>query len=217
VSDFSDTERAAVYRVIGARRDVRSQFIDRPVAHETLMRVLAAGHQTPSVGLSQPWRFIIIRDSQIRRAVHASFMTENELAAEAYDGERAATYRRLRLEGIQSAPLNICIISNEQSSMGHGLGRRTMPETARYSTICAIQNIWLAARCEGLGVGWVSILNPEVLRNLLSVPEGCKVIAYLCIGYTSGFSDAPDLEIAGWEKRLALEDVISYDQYRDEE
>jgi len=214
MSDFSEIEKAAVYRAIAARRDVRSHFIDTAVSDETLMRILAAGHRAPSVGLSQPWRFIIIRSDTTRKAVHASFVRENERAAAAYADERAAQYRALRLQGILTAPINICVVSDETPPHGHGLGRRTMPQTARYSTVCAIQNMWLAARVEGLGIGWVSILDPEIVRTTLQIPAHCEIVAYLCLGYTSGFAEHPDLEEAGWEQRMPLESVVAYESYK---
>ena len=215
MSDFSEAEKAAVYRAIAARRDVRSHFIDTPVDDAVLLRILDAGHHAPSVGLCQPWRFIIIRDEQTRRKVHASFLMENDRAAEVYDDERAAKYRRLRLQGILTAPVNICVISDETPPHGHGLGRRTMPQTARYSTVCAIQNIWLAARVEGLGVGWVSILDPQIVHNTFAIPAHCELIAYLCVGYTSGFAEMPDLEEAGWEQRMPLASVIAHEHFHE--
>lgn len=214
IDDFTAAERAAVYRAIAARRDVRAHFVDTEIPQDVLMRVLGAAHMAPSVGLSQPWRFILVRDAQKRATVHAAFSEENARAARRYQGEQAALYRTLPLEGILSAPLNICVVAHDAPEHGSGLGRRTMPETTRYSTVCAIQNLWLAARVEGLGVGWVSILDPQALRELFAIPAEVALIGYLCVGYTSSFAGTPDLERAGWESRLPLEAVIDHDRYQ---
>jgi 5,6-dimethylbenzimidazole synthase len=210
---FSDAERAAVYRAIEERRDVRAHFVADPVPQDVLLRVLEAAHHAPSVGFSQPWRFIVVRDRAKREAVHAIFERANAAAALGYEGERGAAYRRLRLAGILDAPVNLCVVCDDDPAHGAGLGRRTMPETARYSTVCAIQNLWLAARAEGLGVGWVSILDPAELREVFGIPEPYAIVAYLCLGYVDEFAHAPDLESAGWEKRLALADVLDFERF----
>jgi len=210
---FSEVERAAVYRAIEERRDVRAHFVADPVPEDVLLRVLAAAHHAPSVGFSQPWRFIVVRDRAKREAVHELFESANAEAARAYDAERAIAYRRLRLAGILDAPVNLCVVCDEDPARGKGLGRRTMPETARYSTVCAIQNLWLAARAEGLGVGWVSILEPQSLLRLFGVPQHYALVAYLCVGYVRYFSAEPDLERDRWESRLPLGDVIDYESF----
>jgi 5,6-dimethylbenzimidazole synthase len=215
VSDFSDSERAALYRAIAARRDVRADFTDESVPDEVLLRILTAAHMAPSVGLSQPWRFIVVRDDATRGAVHDAFLAANAAAARIYSGARSEQYGSLRLEGIRTAPVNLCVTCDDAPERGHGLGRQTMPETARYSTVCAIQNLWLAARVEGLGVGWVSILDPDSIRAIFSIPRAVTIVAYLCLGYTSGFARAPDLENAAWEERVPLHDVVDYERYRE--
>ena len=212
-SDFSPEERAAVYRAIRARRDVRADFSSEDVPDDVLLRVLEAAHLAPSVGLSQPWRFIVVRDLATRRDVRAAFDEANTAAARAYEGERAERYRSLRLQGILEAPVNLCVVCDDDPERGHGLGRQTMPETVRYSTVCAIQNLWLAARVEGLGVGWVSIVDPHALRRILAIPDHLTVVAYLCIGYVHTFATEPDLIRAGWETRLPLEAVIDQERY----
>jgi 5,6-dimethylbenzimidazole synthase len=212
-SDFSAAEQSAVYRVIAARRDVRSDFSPRDVAEDVLMRILGAAHCAPSVGLSQPWRFIVVRDPDVRAAAHSAFKRANELAAHIYSGAQAQRYKTLRLEGILDAPVNICVLCQPTPDRGHGLGRQSMPETAYYSTICAIQNLWLAARVEGLGVGWVSIIDPADLRALFGIPTDVAVVAYLCIGYVDAFATQPDLERAGWEGRIPLSDVVDRERY----
>jgi 5,6-dimethylbenzimidazole synthase len=212
---FSDAERAAVYRVIGERRDVRRGFVETPLPDALIRRLLSAAHCAPSVGLMQPSRFIVVRDLAIRRAVHEIFMQANRRAGEGYNGGRAERYSELKLEGIIEAPQNLCVLCDCSSERGHGLGRQTMPETALYSTVCAIQNLWLAARSEGVGVGWVSILDPSELSRLLHIPDHLTLVAYLCLGYVEGFAAEPDLERFGWEKRIDLDSVLWYDRYAD--
>lgn len=210
---FNEVERQAIYRVIAERRDVRRGFLDVSLPGEVLDRLLAAAHSAPSVGLMQPSRFIVIRDYGIRKAVHQIFETANRRALDSYNGEQAERYSGLKLEGILEAPQNLCVLCDRGSERGHGLGRHTMPETALYSTVCAIQNLWLAARGEGVGVGWVSILDPEPLQKLLNIPDPLTLVAYLCLGYVNDFASEPDLERFGWEKRVALNAVVSYDRY----
>jgi 5,6-dimethylbenzimidazole synthase len=212
---FSDDEREAVYRAIATRRDVRRGFTEKPLPDELLNRMLTAAHCAPSVGLMQPSRFVIIRDLSVRRTIHEAFQRANQEALATYSGERQEQYATLKLEGILEAPQNLCILSDAESERGHRLGRQTIPETAIYSTVCAIQNLWLAARTEGIGVGWVSIIDPMRLREILHIPERIVPVAYLCIGYVEGFGSEPELERAGWEKRVPLEEVVSYERYRE--
>ena len=214
---FGDAERDAIYRVIAARRDVRRGYIDKPLPDEVLQRLLAAAHRAPSVGLMQPSRFIVVRDLAIRQAVHDLFEEANARAAATYDGEQRERYDALKLEGILEAPQNLCIVCDTGSERGHKLGRHTMPETAAYSTVCAIQNLWLAARAEGVGVGWVSILDPVRLRATLQIPEHMLPVAYLCLGYVDQFATEPELERSGWETRVPLESAVCYDVYSEED
>lgn len=213
---FSDTDRSAIYRVIALRRDVRRGFLDRALPDELLGRLLAAAHSAPSVGLMQPSRFIVIRNLDIRRAVYEIFQNANAEARAVYDGEKKEQYDALKLEGILDAPQNICIACDTQNQRGHGLGRQTMPETAAYSTVCAVQNLWLAARAEGVGVGWVSILDPVRLRSVLRIPDHILPVAYLCLGYVDKFAAEPELERSGWEKRVPLQTAVFYDTYDNE-
>lgn len=213
---FNEAERKAVYRVIAERRDVRRGFLDAPLPDDLIGRLLAAAHNAPSVGLMQPSRFIVIRDYGIRRAVHEIFETANRQAINSYSGEQAERYSGLKLEGILEAPQNLCVLCDPGSERGHRLGRQTMPETAVYSTVCAVQNLWLAARSEGVGVGWVSILDPVKLCELLNIPDHLTLVAYLCLGYVEGFASEPDLERFGWERRVDLKTVVSYDRYSEE-
>jgi 5,6-dimethylbenzimidazole synthase len=210
---FDENARQAIYRAIRERRDVRRGFLPEPMPDELLCRLLEAAHNAPSVGLMQPWRFIVVRDLGVRRAIHKIFLDANQQALANYEGERQQNYAGLKLEGILEAPQNLCIVCDSQSSQGHQLGRRTMPETALYSAVCAVQNLWLAARAEGIGVGWVSILEPTLLRRALQIPEHVTPVAYLCLGYVEAFAAEPDLERAGWEKRTPLKSVLSLDRY----
>jgi 5,6-dimethylbenzimidazole synthase len=212
-TDFNDSERQGVYRAIRERRDVRRGFLPEPLPDDVLYRLLQAAHSAPSVGLMQPWRFIVIRDRAVRQAVHKIFMDANEDAVATYVGEQRQNYSSMKLEGILEAPQNLCIVCDSNSNQGHQLGRRTMPETAIYSAVCAVQNLWLAARAEGIGVGWVSILEPHLLRSTLGIPQEIVPVAYLCLGYVDEFADTPDLERFGWEKRTPLESVLSFDRY----
>jgi 5,6-dimethylbenzimidazole synthase len=211
---FSEFERQAVYRAIRTRRDVRRGFLDQPPLPDALMRtLLEAAHAAPSVGLMQPTRFILVRDDSIRMRVHAAFEQANARALAGYEGDRQDLYRSLKLEGILEAPQNLCLLCDETATRGHGLGRHTVPETAIYSTVCAVQNLWLAARAEGVGVGWVSILDPCALKEILRVPSHFVPVAYLCIGYVDAFSAEPDLERFGWERRCPLDEVLSIDSW----
>lgn len=210
---FDESERRAIYRAIRERRDVRRGFLQEPMPDELLNRLLEAAHNAPSVGLMQPWRFIVVRDIAVRQAIHKIFLDANQSALAGYEGERQKSYAGIKLEGILEAPQNLCIVCDSQSSQGHRLGRMTMPETALYSTVCAVQNLWLAARSEGIGVGWISILKPDLLRHTLKIPEHITPVAYLCLGYVDAFAAEPDLERIGWEKRTPLKSVLSVDQY----
>jgi 5,6-dimethylbenzimidazole synthase len=213
---FSEPERAAVYRAIATRRDVRRGFVDRPLPDELLQRLLAAAHTAPSVGFMQPSRFIVIRNLATRKAVHDIFQEANAKAAATYSGEQGEQYAALKLEGILEAPQNLCVVCDTQNERGHKLGRHTMPETAAYSTVCAVQNLWLAARAEGVGMGWVSILDPIRLRAVLHIPEHILPVAYLCLGYVERFASEPELESSGWEKRVPLHTAVCYDVYSED-
>src|SRR5581483_2610293 len=192
--DFSQAERDAVYRAIRERRDIRSHFLPDPVPEDVITRLLCAAHHGPSVGFMQPWDFIVIRDAAVRRQVHDCFQEANVAASAKYSGEQRELYANLKLAGILDAPVNLCVTCDRGRSRGSGLGRQTDPMTDLYSTACAVQNFWLAARAESVGVGWVSILDYERLRGILGIPEGIAIVAYLCVGYVSEFPEKPELE-----------------------
>ncbi len=205
---FSSEERAGVYRAIHERRDVRSGFLPDPLPRELLLRLLGSAHQAPSVGLMQPWRFVVIESRAIREKIFADFQDASAQEHVIYSGERAELYARLTLQGILTAPVNLCVVSDCDSPRGHSLGRHTIPETALYSSVCAIQNLWLAARAEGVGLGWVSILHPERVKVVLNIPSSMTLVGYFCMGFVERFASEPELERAGWERRLSLEDVL---------
>ena len=207
VEVFSTAERATLYRVIESRRDVRA-FRTDPIDTETLARILGAAHHAPSVGLMQPWNFIVIRDAATKSRVKTLFQVQNEGALANYKGARADLYASLKLEGIEEAPLNLCVTCDRTRSGPHVLGRNTVVDTDLYSTCCAVQNLWLAARVEGVGVGWVSILDYDDLRPILGIPTGVVPVAYLCIGYPREFLDEPELQRRGWAARLPLKEIV---------
>jgi 5,6-dimethylbenzimidazole synthase len=211
--EFSLEERQGVYRAIYERRDVRSQFLPDEVDDDVLHRILDAAHHAPSVGFMQPWDFIVIRDRDVRRAVHKNFECANQAAAGRYEGQARELYDSLKLAGILEAPVHICVTCDANRARGNGLGRQSDTSVALYSAVCAVQNLWLAARAESLGVGWVSILDIDALKTTLGIPSQVTMVAYLCIGYVSEFRPRPDLEEKGWETRAPLESVMHKDRW----
>lgn len=205
MSDFTDQERAAVYRVIAQRRDMR-HFRPDPVAPELLQRLLEAAHCAPSVGYMQPWRFLRITDTALRGEIHALVEAERIATAVAL-GEREDAFMRLKVEGIRECG-ELLVMALMAGRENHVFGRRTLPEMDLASAACAIQNLWLAARAEGLGLGWVSLFEPQRLARLLHMPEGAKPVAVLCLGHVDGFYPRPMLESAGWAARENLEDLV---------
>lgn len=215
-NSFVDCEREGLYKAIYARRDVRSNFIDREIPDYILAQILKAAHHAPSVGYSQPWDFILIKDYANRLLVKNSFINEREKSISLLKGdkERQKLYIRLKLEGIVESAINICVTYDPTKFGPFVLGRTSVPETGVYSVCCAIQNLWLAARVEGIGVGWVSILSTADLKKILSIPDHVLPVAYLCLGYVNEFSAKPDLENVGWLERMALKDVIHYEKWK---
>ena len=204
---FPDEWRRGVYEAIARRRDIRS-FRHDPIAPAILARILGAAHQAGSVGFSQPWNFIVVDDLEVRRKIHGHVDAERLYAAEGFEAERKAQYLSFKLEGILDAPLNICVTCDPSRFGPVIIGRNTIDATAIYSTCIAIQNLWLAARSEGIGVGWVSILKPEVIRQILGIPDHVVVVGYMCVGYPVEFTERPMLETAGWLPRLPLTDLV---------
>jgi 5,6-dimethylbenzimidazole synthase len=182
------------------RRDVR-RFRTDPVDPHLIEQLLALASLAPSVGLSQPWRFVLVETPERRTAIAGNFAKANDAALKGYGGERQERYARLKLEGLSQAPVHLAVCADEATGQGHGLGRQTMPETIRYSVVAAIQTLWLAARAEGLGVGWISILDPDAASATLDLPQGWRFVAYLCLGWPEEEHDDPELERHGWEQR----------------
>ncbi len=212
-NSFDQFARDAVYRVIFTRRDVRSQFVDEPLDDAVLARLLSAAHHAPSVGYMQPWNFIVIRDLERRRQVRDLFLAARAEETESMETDRRELYRSLKLEGIVESALNLCITCDRARSKGSPLGRSHNPEMDLFSTVCAVQNFWLAARAEGVGVGWVSILDMAALKRLLAIPGHVVPIAYLCVGRVSHFARRPDLEVKGWGRRVPLSSLIMSERY----
>lgn len=210
---FSEVERSAVYKAIFNRRDVRGEFLPDPVPDEVLGRVLNAAHHAPSVGFMQPWDFMVVRSTEVREKIHALFTQAHAEAAEMFPPEKRETYRNLKLEGILESPLNVVITCDRSRTGPVVIGRTHMEWMDLYSSVCAVQNFWLAARSEGLGVGWVSIMDPDALTNTLELPDSVVPVAYLCVGYVSRFHEKPELEKAGWLPRMPLDEVIHFDRW----
>jgi 5,6-dimethylbenzimidazole synthase len=201
-----------VYEAIYSRRDVR-QFRSDPIPDEVLVRILEAAHHAGSVGFMQPWNFVVIRSPEVRRQVRDVFERENARAAANYSGERRSLYDSLKLQGIVDAPMNLAVTCERGRGGPHVLGRNTIVDTDAYSTCCAIQNLWLAARAEGVGVGWVSILDHAAIKGLLNIPEAVLLVGYLCVGYPLAFDDRPLLETVGWADRLPLRRLVFEDSW----
>lgn len=209
---FSEAERAAIYRAITQRRDVR-RFVPGTVPQDVLDRILRAAALAPSVGYMQPWNFIVIRDHAVRRAVHDAFLHANEEARRMFPDQRQELYASLKLEGILESDLNIAVTCDRRRFGPVVLGRTHQPDMDLYSAVCAVQNLWLAARAEGIGVGWVSIIQPEDLRVILKLPGAVVPVAYLCVGHTDHFADEPELRTAGWLPELPIEELIYHDRW----
>jgi nicotinate-nucleotide--dimethylbenzimidazole phosphoribosyltransferase len=210
---YGDARREAVYDVIAERRDVR-RFRPDDVDDAVLERVLAAAHRAPSVGLMQPWRLIVVRDPATRSAVRRLAQRERLRQAERFD-ERARAFLDQKIEGVVEAPLGVCVCCDHGHPGDEILGRGTIPQTDVYSTACAVQNLWLAARAEGLGIGWVSFYRPPDLSALLGLPEHVEPIAYLCVGWPDEQPVRPTLEAVGWSSRLPLENVVMHERWDD--
>lgn len=206
-NSFSAERIQGVYDAITKRRDIRS-FLPNPVPKDLLARVLNAANKAPSVGFMQPWDFIVIEDIKTREKIQAHVEQERVHAANGFEDERADTYLTFKLEGIVDAPVNVLVTCDPSSFGPSVIGRNTIKETDVYSTVCAVQNLWLAARAEGLGVGWVSILKNNILKDILGIPEHIIPVAYLCIGYVEKFDDQPLLQTVKWLPKRSLDDTI---------
>ena len=201
---FDDAFRARLRELLVWRRDVR-RFCRDPLPDGAIERLLATACLAPSVGLSQPWRFVLVEAPERRAAIAANFAACNAAALREQTSDRAALYARLKLAGLDDAPCHLAVFADPTTEQGHGLGRPTMPEMIEYSAVAAVHTLWLAARAEGIGMGWVSIIDPVVVRRALDVPETWRLIGYLCLGYPAATDDAPQLARDGWEERRAAE------------
>jgi len=211
--EFSQEEKNGFYKAIFSRRDVRSHFTAEPIDDRTLSKILNAAHHAPSVGFSQPWNFILIKDIEARKKIKSSFDAERKRSSELVEDPKRSKYLSFKLEGILDSAVNICVTYDPSKFGPFVIGKSSIPETGIYSVCCAIQNLWLAARAEGIGVGWVSILSNDDLKKVLEIPEHVISVAYLCLGYVSEFAQKPDLETSGWLSRLDLKDVVFYEKW----
>jgi 5,6-dimethylbenzimidazole synthase len=210
MKDFTEQDIAAIYRVVALRRDMR-HFLPDPLDEALMERLLRAAHLAPSVGFMQPWRFIRIRDRDLRTEIHALVEAERKATAHAL-GEREDEFMRLKVEGIRECgELLVVALTHEREH--HIFGRRTLPEMDLASVACAIQNLWLVARAENVGMGWVSLFEPERLRQLLRMPEGSRPVAILCLGYVPEFYRRPMLEDSGWAHRADLQELVKTDYW----
>src|ERR1700728_4780724 len=210
---YSDEQRAAVYRVIEERRDVRRGFLPDPIPAEVLTRVIAAAHRAPSVGLSQPWDFIVLADRPRRERIKQLADRAREDYAASLPGARALAFDRLKTEAILDTPVNIVVTCDPTRGGHHTLGRHSQPQTAAYSSVLAVANLWLAARAEGLGIGWVSFFGEGEVAEELGLPPRLEVVAYLCLGYVTEFTPEPELAAAGWARRRPLAWSVHTEEY----
>ncbi|WP_405832586.1 nicotinate-nucleotide--dimethylbenzimidazole phosphoribosyltransferase [Streptomyces sp. NBC_01176] len=210
---YDDAEREAVLRVMRERRDIRNGFRNDPIPHDVLLRVLEAAHTAPSVGHSQPWDFVVIRSAETRRTMHELAARQREAYAKSLPKGRAKQFKELKIEAILDTPVNIVVTADPTRGGRHTLGRHTQPQMAPYSSALAVQNLWLAARAEGLGVGWVSFFDEREMVRALGLPEHLDVVAYLCVGYVDEFPEEPELMQAGWSKRRPLSWVVHEETY----
>ena len=206
--DFTSLEKDAFYKLLKSRRDVRSGFKAEAVPETIINRILSAAHHAPSVGFMQPWNFILVTDADTKAEVKKSFLRSRQKEAELFTGDKRELYDSLKLEGIEEAPLNILVTCERDRSGESGLGRSSQGNMDIFSTVCAVQNMWLAARIEGVGMGWVSIIEKEALQDIFKLPDNVEPVAYLCAGFVDEFSEKPELEKAGWEERLNLDDLV---------
>ncbi|MBK5568471.1 5,6-dimethylbenzimidazole synthase [Ensifer sp. 2YAB10] len=205
---FARNEREAVYRAIETRRDVRDEFLAEPLPDDLVKRLLTAAHSAPSVGFMQPWNFVLVRAEETRERVWQAFRRANDEAALMFEAEQQTKYRSLKLEGIRKAPLSICVTCDRTRGGAVVLGRTHNPQMDVYSTVCAVQNLWLAARAEGVGVGWVSIFHEAEIKAILGIPGHVEIVAWLCLGYVDRLYQQPELAVKGWRQRLPLEELV---------
>jgi 5,6-dimethylbenzimidazole synthase len=205
--EFDAGFRARLHQLLSWRRDVR-HFRRDPLPKGAIERLIELACLAPSVGLSQPWRFVLVETAEPRRAIRANFAACNRVALTTQSRDRASLYARLKLAGLDEAPCHLAVFADPETEQGHRLGRLTMPEMISYSVVAAVHTLWLAARAEGIGMGWVSILDPAVVREILDVPRTWLLIGYFCLGYPAAADDTPELEREGWETRRPADDLL---------
>jgi len=215
--DFSEEEKKGFYKAIYSRRDVRSHFISKSIEDDILSKILHAAHHAPSVGFSQPWNFILIKNIETKNKIKKSFEEEKKRSSQLIEDPKKSKYISFKLEGILESPVNICVTYDPTKFGPFVIGRSSIPEAGLYSVCCAIQNLWLSARTEGIGLGWVSILSNKILKETLELPEHVIPVGYLCLGYVNEFVDKPDLQTAGWLSRLDLKDVVYFEKWESKE
>lgn len=211
--EFGSGERDAVYKSIYTRRDIR-RFRTEAIPDEVLERVLHAAHHAPSMGFSQPWDFVVVEDDGTKAEIAAIAEQAIAAAREGFQEPQKSDFGELKLEGVTDAPVNICVTCDPTRDAPHVLGRNTMQDMDIYSTCLAVQNLWLAARAEGIGVGWVSFLYPHEVRNILNMPHHIQPIAYLCVGYSeNGFPEEPVLQQQGWRERIDGDELVHHGEW----
>jgi 5,6-dimethylbenzimidazole synthase len=208
---FETADSQLLEEILRLRRDVRgNRFIDTPVSEATINKLIDAALYAPSVGFSQPWQFVIIREEEIKKRVYSSFLKVNQEASQLFPSKKQTDYNTLKLEGIIEAPVNIAVLYNPSDTPV--LGQTSMKDMGRFSVVCAIQNLWLMARSLNIGVGWVSILEPEEVKQVIHAKSDAELIGYLCIGYVDKFLDEPELKSNGWDEQKKREDVVFYER-----
>jgi len=210
---FNRTEREGVYKAIFTRRDIRKEFLHLPIPDPLLARLIRAAHHAPSVGFMQPWDLVLIRDPVVKEELHRIAEKERMASACIFEEPRASEFLKLKVEGLREAPVVICIAVDPTRGGPHVLGKNSDEDTALYSACCAIQNLWLAARAEGIGMGWVTIYKKADLRSVLGLPPHLNPIGLLCLGYVEAFPERPMLESAGWAKRLSVLTVLHFEKW----
>jgi 5,6-dimethylbenzimidazole synthase len=211
------SQAEGLYALLARRRDVRAEFTGEPVPDDVLRRILGAAHAAPSVGLSQPWDFVVVRSEDVRRRFRDHVTAEREAFGAVLPADRAAVFAGIKIEGILEASMGIVVTYDHERGGPDVLGRRSIPEAGLYSTCLAIENLWLAATAEGLGVGWVSFYRESFLRELLAIPETVRPVAWLCVGTVSHLQERPDLERAGWRRRRRLEEALHRERWGNRE
>ncbi|KKJ75998.1 cob(II)yrinic acid a,c-diamide reductase [Kiloniella litopenaei] len=199
--DFNDNFCDKLTELLEWRRDVR-QFKTDPLPNGTLDELLDLACLAPSVGNSQPWRYVLVESEANKKEIKENFERTNAKALEGYDGEKAKLYAKLKLSGMDRAPVQLAVFAHEETEQGHGLGHQSMPEMLRYSAVLSVHTLWLAARAKGIGLGWVSIIDPDAVKQTLEVPDEWALVAYCCIGYPTEEKDTPELVTLGWQERL---------------